>query len=379
MPISTLYASPANTSSDLFWAFQPKRATVPSLPLRFACPEIVRPARVMFGRPWIRIDLFISICAAWLARIARSGICSISPAPKTGVGIRKITLRRASSLSKSGCRSPQPGASDRPAMVKRSCTPPSGVPSALRTNRASRTGPFRATNDGMALVAPALFANAIWGFTGGLVPPTAGCRWQPPQLSRFIIGPRPSRTVSSSTKSSLPASKNASSLFISPAIAPPAPAAPPRTPGSLAGGDGSTGTEQATTRPATANAVTNSAPNVFITTPPFGQRKELRSAGGSTPRTFQAYSLITIDWTHVAGCHGRTARARGALGAPPHPVHGIPGPCPADPDPHDRQHRERARGDPPGGDRRRDPHVGRRAAGGRPSADGAVPGARHRR
>ncbi len=35
MPISTLYASPENISSDLFCAFQPNRATVPSLPLLF--------------------------------------------------------------------------------------------------------------------------------------------------------------------------------------------------------------------------------------------------------------------------------------------------------------------------------------------------------
>jgi len=39
---------------------------------------------------------------AWFARIALSGICSIRPAPNTGVGMRKITLRRASSFSKSG-------------------------------------------------------------------------------------------------------------------------------------------------------------------------------------------------------------------------------------------------------------------------------------
>src|SRR6202451_665980 len=32
-PISTLYASPAKTSSDLFWAFHPKRMIDPSLPL----------------------------------------------------------------------------------------------------------------------------------------------------------------------------------------------------------------------------------------------------------------------------------------------------------------------------------------------------------
>src|SRR5262245_37264556 len=150
-------------------------------------------------------------------------------------------------------------------------------------------------NDGMALVAPALLANAIWGFTGGLVPPTAGCRWQPPQLSRFIVGPRPSGTVSSSTKSSLPASKNAISFCVSPAIAPPAPAAPSRTPGSLAGGDGSTGTEQATTRPATASAVTNSVPNVFIATPPSAA-KELRTGIFSVPSMRR---LTEVGWDVV--------------------------------------------------------------------------------
>src|SRR5215469_1304432 len=37
-PISTLYASPANISSDLFCAFQPKRVMVPSLALRLTLP-----------------------------------------------------------------------------------------------------------------------------------------------------------------------------------------------------------------------------------------------------------------------------------------------------------------------------------------------------
>src|SRR5262249_49975434 len=37
-PISTLEASPENRNMDLFWAFQPKRVTVPSLPLRFRRP-----------------------------------------------------------------------------------------------------------------------------------------------------------------------------------------------------------------------------------------------------------------------------------------------------------------------------------------------------
>ena len=44
-----------------------------------------------------------------LARIAPSGICSIRPAPNTGVGMRKITLlARAIAAAKSGWREPQP-------------------------------------------------------------------------------------------------------------------------------------------------------------------------------------------------------------------------------------------------------------------------------
>src|SRR5216684_7122443 len=237
IPISTLYASPENSSSDLFWAFHPNRATVPSLPLLFAWPEIAWPARTILGRPWILRSFFLGASSTWFARIILSGICSIKPAPNTGVGIRKITLRRASSFSKSGCASTHPGASARPAIVKRSWTPPSGVPSAFFTNLASRTGPFGVINDGTVLVAPFTVANATWGFTAGLVPPTAGCKWQPPQLPRFIVGPRPSATVSFSSKSSLPALKNASSVLVSPAMGAPAPAAPPRTPGSLAAED----------------------------------------------------------------------------------------------------------------------------------------------
>ena len=39
-PCSTLYASAAKIMRDLFWAFQPKRVMVPSLPFRFSWPEI---------------------------------------------------------------------------------------------------------------------------------------------------------------------------------------------------------------------------------------------------------------------------------------------------------------------------------------------------
>src|SRR5215472_10072713 len=47
MPCSTLYASPAKISSDVFCAFQPKRVTVPSLPLVLGEPVIL----MRLGRP----------------------------------------------------------------------------------------------------------------------------------------------------------------------------------------------------------------------------------------------------------------------------------------------------------------------------------------
>src|SRR5215471_11356333 len=94
IPISTLYASAANSSADLFCAFHPNRAIVPSLPLRFVVPEIVLPVTTTFARPRIpivrRSDCVVTLVA--LAKIAPSGIASIKPMPKIGVGIRKITL-----------------------------------------------------------------------------------------------------------------------------------------------------------------------------------------------------------------------------------------------------------------------------------------------
>src|SRR5216684_7313826 len=223
IPISTLYASPENSRSDLFCAFHPKRAIVPSLPLWFVRPE-------MPSAPF-RVALL-----AWFARITLSGICSIKPAPNTGVGIRKITLPSASCASKSGCSSAHPGASARPAIVNRAWTPPSRVPSGFLTNLASRTGPSAWRNGGTRLVAPFAFANATWGLANGLVPPVAGCAWQPEQASRFIVGPRPSPVPSASSNSALPASKNASSPGLRPAIGSPASGVPTRTPGSLATG-----------------------------------------------------------------------------------------------------------------------------------------------
>src|SRR5262249_48230707 len=99
---------------------------------------------------------------------------SIRPAPKTGVGMRKITLRLASAVAKSGCASTQPGASSRPWMVKIACTPPSGDPSAFFTKRASRTGPFSPMNAGSLLSAPRRVGNRPRGLACG--PVAAGRR-----------------------------------------------------------------------------------------------------------------------------------------------------------------------------------------------------------
>src|SRR6266496_2435026 len=103
---------------DLFCAFQPKRVTVPSLPLRFTWPAIP------YGLP-----------PNTFARMVESGIDSIRPAPKVGVGILKMISPEW--LAKLGWEMLQPGGvSLRPMIVNRSCTPPSD------TKRISRTGPL---------------------------------------------------------------------------------------------------------------------------------------------------------------------------------------------------------------------------------------------
>src|SRR6185436_17760974 len=183
---------PENNSNDLFWLFHPKRAMVPSLPLLFGCPETVLPARMMFGRPRIPNVLRCVALAVWLARMALSGISSISPAPNTGVGMRKIAFLFDTAVAKSGWLMLQPGASSRPVIVYRSCTPPSGLPSAFLMKRTSRTGPVAVMNGGTLFLAWSFPAKATCGFTGGLDPPIAGCEWQPPQPSRFMVGPNPS-------------------------------------------------------------------------------------------------------------------------------------------------------------------------------------------
>ena len=109
----------------MFWAFQPNRAIVPSLPFRFGRPEIPNAA-------------LSDALALRLARIVLSEICSISPAPKVGVGIRKMTLPAASWPSKSSCGIGQPPASAvpsfRPLMTNSAWTPPSRVPLGLYLN-----------------------------------------------------------------------------------------------------------------------------------------------------------------------------------------------------------------------------------------------------
>src|SRR5258708_38754356 len=108
----------------------------------------------------MRSDLFCCALAARLATSAASVTFSTNPRPKTGVGMRNMTLLRASSAAKFGCAILQPGVSDRPVITNRAGTPPSGDPSGLRTRRASRHGPPAVKNDGTAVLAPAEGADA---------------------------------------------------------------------------------------------------------------------------------------------------------------------------------------------------------------------------
>src|SRR5438552_1176931 len=110
---------------------------------------------------------------------------SIKPAPKVGVGMRKIRLLV---LEKSGWLIEHPGGlSDRPAMVKMSCTPPSEM------KRTSRTGPSNLMKAGTVLPGAIAGACTTCGlFIRGLDPPTSGNAWQPAQESRLNLGPSPS-------------------------------------------------------------------------------------------------------------------------------------------------------------------------------------------
>src|SRR5580700_4821487 len=159
---------------------------------------------------------------------------STSPAPNVGVGMRKMTLRCSNASSKFGCVSLQAaGAPTAGVTTNRSCTPPSGVPSGFLTKRASRMGPLAERNDGTLLGGPSSAANAICGLVDGLLPPTAGWRWQPEHWLRFILGPNPFWNVSTSWKLVWAAVKNASSFAPSPGSGPPAAGGPGRGPGSV--------------------------------------------------------------------------------------------------------------------------------------------------
>src|SRR5580704_16282980 len=127
--------------SDLFCAFQPKRVMVPSLPLRLKAPPI----------PKLLLKLFI-----WFLSRVESSRFSIRPAPKVGVGMRKMTLLAATAAAKLGCCSLHVPASERPVTVYRSSTPPLGalvltLPLELKKNgkRASRVGPLAVMKDGV--------------------------------------------------------------------------------------------------------------------------------------------------------------------------------------------------------------------------------------
>ena len=145
--------------------------------------------------------------------------------------MRKITLLLASWPAKSSWVILQPEAfaepSLRPLITKRSWTPPSLL------NRASRIGPLRVMNEGTVFLAPDAVAIATWGLTDGLLPPSAGWIWQPPQLSRLNRGPSPLARASVSAKIAELASKKIRLLALMPDSGLPAAAPPPRTPGSL--------------------------------------------------------------------------------------------------------------------------------------------------
>ena len=223
---------------DLFWAFHPKRVMVPSLALRLALP-----LRCALGCPEMPNAAFASALARMFARIAASGMASISPAPNIGVGIRKMILgfppwplSGFPAGRKSGWEILHPGASVRPEMTKRLCTSPSLEPLGFRLKRASRMGPFGAMNQGTSFLAPLSVATAIKGLFAGLDPPGAGCEWQDRHWFELKRGPSPlllpPATTSISANRVNPSWKNVVSSAVRSFKGPPAPGAPPRTPGS---------------------------------------------------------------------------------------------------------------------------------------------------
>src|SRR5260370_10583264 len=116
--------------------------------------------------------LLLRLLARFSSRVESSRF-SIRPAPKTGVGMRKMRLLAFAAATKLGCGRLQPVASERPLTVNRSSTPPLGllvlaVPLLLKKNgkRASRVGPFCVIKNGLvSLGATLLPAHANWGLT----------------------------------------------------------------------------------------------------------------------------------------------------------------------------------------------------------------------
>src|SRR5690242_11736771 len=106
---------------------------------------------------------------------------SSRPDPKTGVGMRKMTLFACCAAAKGGCTRLQPEAPARPETVYSVSTPPFGalvftVPLALKKNgkRASRTGPPAVMKVGTEFVEPlAIPVEIAWncGLLLGLEPP----------------------------------------------------------------------------------------------------------------------------------------------------------------------------------------------------------------
>ncbi len=160
---------------------------VPSLPLLLVWPLMVRPETVKFARPRIPSDGL----RRRVGRLARRG----SPSPESTRSGRAEhrrrnpedhvvvgDLRREVRLRERAAARAEP-AGDREERVHAAVGRAVGVArrSALRApDRSPRgtTAGDRSRRSGVA--------NATCGFTAGLEPPTAGCEWQPPQLSRFM-------------------------------------------------------------------------------------------------------------------------------------------------------------------------------------------------
>jgi hypothetical protein len=91
-------------------------------------------------------------------------------------------------------------------------------------------------NQGTTFFAPLSAATWIKGFCAGLDPPGVGCEWQDRHWFELKRGPSPlllpPDTTSTSANRVNPSWKNAFSSAVRLFRGPPAPAAPPRTPGS---------------------------------------------------------------------------------------------------------------------------------------------------